>query len=95
MIHFNISGDARPTEAAPTNRQVYDTVMVRNLPHDLDWQELRDFFSTCGDVKNAMIKERGVGLVRFTNERAAEHALSKYFMNTIFNVIMGFVISQI
>jgi RNA recognition motif-containing protein len=95
MIHFNISGDARPAEAAPTNRQVYDTVMVRNLPHDLDWQELRDFFSTCGDVKNAMIKERGVGLVRFTNERAAEHALSKYFMNTMCNVIMDIVISQI
>ena len=78
-MFFYLSGDARPVEAAPANRQVYDTVMVRNLPNDLDWQELRDFFSTCGDVKNAMIKERGVGLVRFNSERSAEHALSNNY----------------
>ena len=76
LLRFVVAGDGHRSVDGP-NQQVWDTVIVRNLPADLDWQELREFFETCGEVKNAMIKERGVGLVRFTNERSAENALSK------------------
>ena len=79
---FNLtffSGESGHRGVDGPNRQIWDTVIVRNLPADLDWQELREFFETCGEVKNAMIKERGVGLVRFSSERSAENAISEFF----------------
>lgn len=53
-----------------------DTIIVRNLPLDAAWQTLKERFSHAGDVKYAEMKERGVGLVRFSNERDAERAVS-------------------
>jgi len=53
-----------------------DTIIVRNLPLDAAWQGLKERFSHAGDVKYAEMKERGVGLVRFSNERDAERAVS-------------------
>ena len=54
-----------------------DTVLVRNLPLDFNWQNLREGFSHCGEIKYAEIKERGMGLVRFAMERDAERAVCK------------------
>ena len=53
-----------------------DTVIVRNLPPECNWQALRQGFSHCGEIKYAEMKDRGTGLVRFTNERDAELAMS-------------------
>ena len=55
-----------------------DSIMIRNLPPDCNWQILREGFAHCGDIKYAEMKERGTGLIRFTSERDAERAVSKY-----------------
>ncbi len=54
-----------------------DTVLVRNLPPECSWQSLREGFSHCGDIKYAEMKDRGVGLIRFSSERDAERAICK------------------
>lgn len=53
----------------------YDTIIVRNLPHELTWQALSASFEICGEVKNCIIKEPGMGLIRFSDPRAADRAL--------------------
>lgn len=53
-----------------------DTIVIRNLPNDCNWQDLRELFTHCGEVKYAEMKERGTGLVRFNSERDAERAVS-------------------
>ena len=57
-------------------RRQSDTVIVRNLPMDCNWQSLKDRFSHTGDIKFAEMKERGTGLVRFGNDRDAERAVN-------------------
>merc|ERR1719192_1585987 len=54
----------------------FDTIIIRNLPLDCNWQVLRDGFSHCGDIKYAEMKERGTGLIRFAYEKDAERAIS-------------------
>ena len=44
-----------------------------------DFQDLRELFTHCGEVKYAEMKERGTGLVRFNSERDAERAVCKLF----------------
>ena len=58
-----------------------DSIMIRNLPPDCNWQILREGFAHCGDIKYAEMKERGTGLIRFTSERDAERAVSKYHLD--------------
>jgi len=53
-----------------------DTVVVRNLPPDCNWQILREGFAHCGEIKYAEMKDRGTGMIRFMNERDAEKAAS-------------------
>merc|ERR1711963_600543 len=53
-----------------------DAILVRNLPLDCTWQMLKDKFYTVGDIKYAEMKDRGVGVIRFGNERDAERAVS-------------------
>ncbi len=55
-----------------------DTVIVRNLPLDCTWQDLRELFSVCGDIKFAEMKDRHIGIVRFGCERDAERAVGKF-----------------
>ncbi len=55
-----------------------DTIIVRNLPVDCNWQVLREGFSHCGEIKYAEMKERGTGLIRFSDERSAERAMCKF-----------------
>jgi hypothetical protein len=43
------------------------------------FQDLRELFTHCGEVKYAEMKERGTGLVRFNSERDAERAVCKFF----------------
>lgn len=57
-------------------RRPFDTIVIRNLPMDCNWQVLRDGFSHCGDIKYAEMKERGTGLIRFAYEKDAERAIT-------------------
>merc|ERR1739845_222209 len=34
----------------------YDTIIIRNLPMDCNWQVLRDGFSNCGEIKFVELK---------------------------------------
>ncbi|KAK7481096.1 hypothetical protein BaRGS_00027636 [Batillaria attramentaria] len=57
------------------------TVLVKNLPYAVTWQDLRERFQEIGEVKFAEIKmERGrssgQGLVRFSNEDDAARAIN-------------------
>jgi len=61
----------------------FDTIIVRNLPMDCNWQVLREGFSHCGEIKYAEMKERGSGLIRFSNERDAERAISMMHKQTV------------
>lgn len=53
-----------------------DTVSVRNLPPDCNWQILREGFAHCGEIKYAEMKDRGTGMIRFMTEADAERAVS-------------------
>merc|ERR1712223_1996664 len=61
----------------------FDTIIIRNLPLDCNWQVLREGFSHCGDIKFAEMKEQGSGLIRFSNERDAERAISMMHKQTV------------
>lgn len=63
-----------------------DSIIIRNLPLDCNWQVLREGFSHCGDIKYAEMKERGTGLIRFANERDAERSICK--LKNILNNIL-------
>ena len=67
----------------------FDTIIIRNLPLDCNWQVLREGFSHCGDIKYAEMKERGCGLIRFANERDAEKAICKIFKQSEAENIFG------
>ena len=54
-----------------------DTVVVRNLPPDCNWQILREGFAHCGEIKYAEMKDRGTGMIRFMQERDAQKAVCK------------------
>merc|ERR1712223_411946 len=60
-----------------------DSIMIRNLPPDCNWQILREGFAHCGEIKYAEMKEGGTGLIRFTGERDAERAVSMMNNQTI------------
>ena len=64
-----VGGNVGPTRS--------DSIMIRNLPPDCNWQILREGFAHCGEIKYAEMKERGTGLIRFTGERDAERAVCK------------------
>lgn len=48
------------------------------LPPNCTWQTLRDEFRTIGEVKFAEIRGQDCGVVRFSKERDAELAISKW-----------------
>lgn len=55
------------------------TVMVKNLPYTVTWQELKEKFQECGEVKFAEIKlemgrSKGQGTVRFNTSEEAKRA---------------------
>jgi len=58
------------------------TVFVRNLPFSVTWQNLRDQFKECGDVKFAELKtdeqgrSKGYGTVRFAVPEEARRAVN-------------------
>lgn len=70
-------------------------VVVHNLPWDCTWQQLKDAFSSCGEIERADVvfdsrgRSRGFGIVRFPNRDSAELAVDK--MNN--QVIGGRVVS--
>ena len=57
----------------------FDTIIIRNLPLDCNWQVLRDGFSNCGEIKFVEMKERGTGIIRFASSRDAERAVCKFY----------------
>lgn len=50
--------------------------MFLQLPPNCTWQTLRDKFRDIGEVKFAEIRGTDCGIVRFSNERDAELAIS-------------------
>lgn len=52
-----------------------DTVMVRNLPPNISWQNLRERFNEIGDIRYAELKNRGSAIVRYHLERDAQRAV--------------------
>ena len=44
-----------------------DAIVIRNLAMDTTWQMLKDRFNHVGDIKYAEMKDRGVGVIRYTN----------------------------
>lgn len=55
--------------------QMTDTVVVRNLPANFSWQNLRERFNEIGDIRYAELKNRGSAIVRFHSERDAQRAV--------------------
>merc|ERR1712051_909145 len=72
-----------PDSPQMSSARPFDTIIIRNLPLDCNWQVLREGFSHCGDIKYAEMKERGSGLIRFGNERDAERAISMMHKQTV------------
>lgn len=54
-----------------------DTVVVRNLPQNFDWKQLRDRFSEVGDISYAELKGPGTAVIRFHFDRSAQRAVSQ------------------
>lgn len=52
-----------------------DTVVVRNLPINFSWQNLRDRFHEIGEIRYAELKNRGQAIVRYHSERDAQRAI--------------------
>merc|ERR1719266_626665 len=73
---YGRGGMSDSPQMSSTSYKPFDTIIIRNLPLDCNWQVLREGFSHCGDIKYAEMKERGSGLIRFANERDAERAIS-------------------
>lgn len=57
-----------------------DTIMVKNLPANTTWQNLKDYFRDCGDIKFAEVGSKGFGIIRFASEWDAERAISILFI---------------
>ncbi|XP_050548645.1 myelin expression factor 2 [Daktulosphaira vitifoliae] len=62
------SGDMGPKKS--------DTIMVKNLPPNTTWQNLKDYFRDCGDIKFAEVGSKGFGIIRFASEWDAERAIT-------------------
>merc|ERR1712223_1721596 len=80
---YGRGGMSDSPQMSSTSYKPLDTIIIRNLPLDCNWQVLREGFSHCGDVKYAEMKERGSGLIRFANERDAERAISMMHKQTV------------
>eukprot|EP00096_Caligus_rogercresseyi_P012265 TRINITY_DN507_c0_g1_i1.p1 TRINITY_DN507_c0_g1~~TRINITY_DN507_c0_g1_i1.p1 ORF type:complete len:532 (+),score=150.78 TRINITY_DN507_c0_g1_i1:98-1597(+) len=72
----SVSSNYPPPASSGGPRGGSDSVIIRNLPMDCNWQALRDGFSHCGEIKYAEMKERTTGLIRFISERDADRAVS-------------------
>jgi len=55
--------------------QISDTIVVRNLPQNFSWQNLRDRFNEIGEVRFAEMKSHGTAIVRFRSDRDAQRAV--------------------
>ena len=75
------SGYGRGSMPESSQMRPFDTIIVRNLPMDCNWQVMREGFSHCGEIKFAEMKERGSGIIRFANERDAERAICKFSLH--------------
>merc|ERR1719350_265874 len=69
--------------AQMSSARSFDTIIIRNLPLDLNGEVLREGFSHCGDIQNAAMTEGGSGLIRFRNKRDAERAVSMMHKQTV------------
>ncbi len=58
-----------------TQQPISDTIIVRNLPQNFSWQNLRDRFNEIGEVRFAEIKSHGQAVVRFRSDRDAQRAV--------------------
>jgi len=53
-----------------------DTIMVKNLPSSTTWQNLKDYFRDCGEIKFSEVGSKGFGIIRFASEWDAERAIT-------------------
>ncbi|KAG7364092.1 RNA-binding protein RRM domain containing protein [Nitzschia inconspicua] len=72
------SAGSGSVDNAPEGTQLF----VSNLPFDATWKDLKDHFSTAGEVHRALIKvsdtgrSKGFGIVRFFKKEDAENAIA-------------------
>ena len=57
------------------SQPVSDTIVVRNLPQNFNWQTLRDRFNEIGEVRFAEMKSAGTAVIRFRSDRDAQRAV--------------------
>jgi RNA recognition motif-containing protein len=66
------------SETVPEGTQLF----VSNLPFEANWRDLKEHFSTAGEVHRAFIKvsdtgrSKGIGVVRFLKKEDAENAIA-------------------
>lgn len=70
-------------------RRDSNSVFVRNLPFKYTWQDLKEKFRSCGEVRFAEIKtdngkSKGCGIVRFHSHDSARRAIGKKNFKLIF-----------
>uniref|UniRef100_A0A1B6D7G4 RRM domain-containing protein n=1 Tax=Clastoptera arizonana TaxID=38151 RepID=A0A1B6D7G4_9HEMI len=53
-----------------------DTIIIKNLPPSVTWQQLRDKFREVGDVKFAEVRGKDIGVVQFGSKWDAERGIS-------------------
>jgi RNA recognition motif-containing protein len=76
--HQQGGGGSGGSEAVPEGTQLF----VSNLPFEANWRDLKEHFSTAGEVHRAFIKvsdtgrSKGIGIVRFLKKEDAEHAIA-------------------
>jgi len=58
-----------------SQQPISDTIVVRNLPQNFSWQNLRDRFNEIGEVRFAEMKSHGTAVVRFRSDRDAQRAV--------------------
>ena len=72
------SGGGGSSEPVPEGTQLY----VGNIPFETNWRELKDLFSTVGEVQRVFVKtsesgrSKGFATVRFAKKEDAEKAIN-------------------
>ena len=63
----------------PPGRKTNYRLIVENLSTRTSWQDLKDYFRTCGEITytNAHKPRSGEGIVEFGDRRGMEYALDK------------------
>ncbi|XP_039285352.1 myelin expression factor 2 [Nilaparvata lugens] len=61
-----------------SSNNMTDAVLVRNLPPNVTWQQLKDKFSDAGNVTYAELRGKDTGLVQFASQWEANRAINNF-----------------